>query len=90
MFKAADRSFLLRWCHARAVPCALPAEEGAPILLHHGRSGSGAWFRVAAEQEGFRLETHERDVLAAASTLPALLDALDAGIGRVTRRQAVA
>lgn len=85
MFTATDRSFVIRWCHARAVPCALPASDDEPILLRHGNNGDGGWFRLAAEPGGFRLETDDRDILAAASDLPALLDALDAGIGRVPR-----
>ena len=74
MLDQSDRQALLRWCTARRVTWA----ESAPgaVLL----TGAGPATRLCPGAEGWTLETEAGEALAAASNLPALLDAMDAGL----------
>ncbi len=74
MLDQSDRQALLRWCTARRVTWA----ESAPgaVLLR----GAGRATRLCPGQDGWTLETEAGEALAAASNLPALLDAMDAGL----------
>lgn len=74
MLDQSDRQALLRWCTARRVTWA----ESAPgaVLL----KGVGPATRLCPRADGWTLENEAGEALAAASNLPALLDAMDAGL----------
>jgi hypothetical protein len=80
-----DLHTLNRWCSARRL-CWQPArtDAGAPAVLLLGRFGGPAWagLLLASDDDGFVLLDAVGERLAEASDLLALLDALDAGIGR--------
>ena len=81
MFDPADRQFLQRWCRARRMKwLASTSTDGSPAILLFADAADRPPMRLVAGREGLRLETEGADILAAASTLPALLDVLDAGI----------
>jgi hypothetical protein len=89
MLTTADRQFLIRWCRARRVKWfAAVASDGGPAVLLIADTGPRVPMRVAFAPDGLRLETETGEVLAAASDLPALLDALDAGIADLPSRVA--
>jgi hypothetical protein len=75
MLDQSDRQALLRWCTARRITWA----ESAPgaVLL---KAPTGPATRLCPGAHGWTLETESGEALAAASNLPALLDAMDAGL----------
>jgi hypothetical protein len=75
MLDQADLHALERWCAARRVTWAECAHEA--VLL---RGGSGPAARLCPRADGWTLETEAGEALAAASNLPALLDAMDGGL----------
>ena len=85
MLDIEDLHTLNRWCGARRL-CWQPArtDAGAAAVLLQGRLGGPAWagLLLASDDDGFVLLDGIGDRLAEASDLLALLDALDAGIGR--------
>jgi hypothetical protein len=75
MLDQADLHALERWCAARRVTWAACAHDA--VLL---RGAAGPPARLCPRPDGWALETEAGEALAAASTLPALLDAMDAGL----------
>ena len=78
MLDQLDRQALLRWCHSRRVKWAEAAPDSVLLVAE---SGAGRATRLRPGEEGWQLETEAGEALAAASDLPALLDAMDAGVG---------
>jgi len=72
----------MRWTPARS-------DDGAPALLLQRRGQPTAdALLVVLDEDGFRLADTAGEVLASASDLPALLDALDGGVAEPLRRRA--
>ena len=86
-----DRQVLMRWCRARRVRwlATLGPDRQPAVLLVADGPGWPA-MRVLAERDGLLLETETGEILAAASGLQALLDAVDAGIAEVAGAAATA
>ena len=86
MPSTAELKHLSRWCSARRLHWQ-PArtEAGAPAILLRGDSARVAWhdMMLIEDDEGVALLDEHGDLLADASEIPALLDALDTGL--VTR-----
>ena len=86
MPSTAELKHLSRWCSARRLHWQ-PArtESGAPAILLRGDSASVAWhdMMLIEEDDGVALVDEQGDLLADASEILALLDALDTGL--VTR-----
>ena len=81
---------LASWCAARGMRWS-PArsDEGAPALLLDRRGQPQAEsMLVVLHEDGFHLRNAVGEELAAASELPALLDALDGGVAEPPRRRA--
>lgn len=82
MLKNGALRALASWCAARSTRW-VPAQtdDGRPGLLleRRGRTPAEAVL-VVPHQGGYRLVDGAGDVLASASALPALLDALDGGV----------
>jgi len=77
MLDQLDRQALLRWCHSRRMKW---AEAASDAVLLVAESGTGPATRLRPGEDGWQLETEAGEALAAASDLPALLDAMDAGL----------
>ncbi len=80
------------WCAARGMRwTAARSDDGAAALLldRRGQPSAEAML-VVLHDDGFRLVDAGGDVLASASDLPALLDALDGGVAEPPRRRAAA
>jgi hypothetical protein len=72
----------MRWTPART-------DDGAPALLLERRGRpAGESMMVVLNDDGFRLVDSNGDLLASASDLPALLDAVDGGVAEPPRRRA--
>ena len=84
MLDHADRHALGRWCRTRRVKwfAATTGAGGDAVLL---AADTGGWpaMRLVRVTDGWLLETGAGEALAAASALPALLDAMDAGIAEI-------
>ena len=83
MLDAADLRLLTRWCRDHAMrwqPLCVDA-DGTMLLLEPAEARH-PWQRMVltADDTGLRLEDELGEALAAASDLPALLDALDGGV----------
>lgn len=83
MLDTSDLRLLTRWCgdHAMRWQPLRTGADGAMLLLEPSVARH-PWQRMmlTADDAGFRLEDELGDALAAASDLPALLDALDGGV----------
>jgi hypothetical protein len=78
MLTRADLRMLSGWCHARGMTWLPGRAEGSAVgLLLQRNSGS---MLLASKAGELRLFDAAGQVLAVASNLPALLDALDGGI----------
>jgi len=78
-----DLTILTAWCRQRAMRwLALRADAAAAALLLEPWAATKPWqrMRLIAADDGLRLEDEAGDILASASDLPALLDALDGGV----------
>ncbi len=86
MPSTAELKHLSRWCSARRLHWQ-PArtEAGAPAILLRSDSVLVAWhdMMLIEDDDGVALLDEQGDLLADASEIPALLDALDSGL--VTR-----
>lgn len=81
MLEAADRLFLVRWCRARRVNWfAATTRQGTPTIMLLAEGFGAPPIRVIGEAGALRLVANDGEILAAASSLQSLLDALDAGI----------
>jgi hypothetical protein len=83
MLDAAELRLLTRWCQDQEMrwqPLRVDA-DGAMLVLEPAVARH-PWQRMVltADEAGLRLEDELGDALAAASDLPALLDALDGGL----------
>ena len=81
---------LATWCAARGMRWS-PArtEDGTPALMLERRGQPAAEaMLVLLHDDGFRLVNAAGEVLASASDLPSLLDALDGGVAESPRRRA--
>jgi hypothetical protein len=67
------------WCRARGMTW-LPGSGAAALVLRPQRRADGDALMIAQREGELRLLSRSGDVLAAASDLPALLDAIDAGV----------
>lgn len=84
MLATADLKILSRWCRNRRLNWApAAADDGAPTicLMPIGRHAPWQDLLLVAQDGGYRLRDAPGSILATASDLPALLDAVDAGIG---------
>ncbi|MDR3523117.1 MAG: hypothetical protein P4L66_03330 [Acetobacteraceae bacterium] len=88
MPSTAELKHLTRWCTARRLYWQ-PArtESGAPAILLRGNGMRVAWhdMMLTEEDDGVGLRDARGALLADASEIPALLDALDSGL--ITRPQ---
>ena len=81
MLDPSDRTVLLRWCRARHVTwSALSGPPEHPVITLLADVGPWSALHLTHDAAGWLLATPEGETLAAASSLPALLDAMDAGI----------
>jgi|GEM_PF-4842047 len=84
MLDQADRTVLVRWCRTRHVTwAALSGAPEHPVISLLAEEGPWAALRLSHEPSGWMLATEGGETLAAASSLPALLDAMDAGIAEL-------
>jgi len=83
MPSTAELKHLTRWCTARRLHWQ-PArsENGAPAILLRGSGMRVAWqdMMLTEEDDGVSLRDSRGTLLADASEIPALLDALDTGL----------
>jgi len=81
---ATDLRLLTSWCRGRGL-CWHPLrrDADAATLLLEPLAARHPWQRMVLTEadDGYRLEDEIGQMLAAASDLPALLDALDGGVG---------
>jgi hypothetical protein len=91
MIEYRDLVALAAWCRARGL-CWLPgrAHEGSEALLLERSRGLRASqsMLLVHDRHGFCLIDSLGDLLASASALPSLLDALDGGIAEASHRRA--
>lgn len=91
MLDSGDLRLLSRWCRARSLHWQPGvADDGRPALLLFGEPRNN--MMLLADDDEWRLLDAPGDVLAAASGLAELLDALDAGVGepaQISRREGV-
>lgn len=83
MLDAADLRTLSFWClqHRMSwMPGCSDAGEGGLLLCVAARAGIGSALLLLTGQPELRLVGREGETVASASTLPALLDALDGGV----------
>lgn len=96
MLDVSELRALTTWCQERALSWSpLQGDAGDDVMmLESGESRSGARRMFLFQKEGdFRLENAKGELLAKASDLPAVLDAVDGGVGeapRPARRQGFA
>jgi hypothetical protein len=79
----AEMRFLTAWCARRGLRwCPLRGEANRAEMLLEPLDARRPWqrLRLVLEDDGFALEDEPGEVLATASDLPALLDALDGGV----------
>jgi len=86
MLDAAELAVLARWCRAAALSWQPLGCAEETVLLLEPRAGERPWqrMRLCAGEAGYRLHDAADRLLAAATDLPALLDALDGGIADAT------
>ena len=94
MADTSELRLLTRWCRDHAMRWQpLRTDADGTILLLEPAITRHPWQRMVltADEAGFRLEDELGEALAAASDLPALLDALDGGVAeRATMARAEA
>ena len=80
-FAPVDIHTLSNWCKHRGLRWA-PGSSGEPSMLLERQTASRPWQRMVLchERDALRLLDETGTVLAEASTLPALLDAVDGGV----------
>ena len=86
MLDSVDLKLLARWCHDRRLRwMTLRAADGSPAVLLRPTSNDCTLegMLLVEEHDGFRLMDGPGNTLATASDLPALLDAVDAGVAEL-------
>lgn len=83
MLRSTELHHLNRWCRRHALRWYPAHRHGSAMLVLEGLRPRHAWARmiVAQTADGLRLQDERQEILATASTLPALLDAMEAGVG---------
>jgi hypothetical protein len=88
MLDAAELKTLAHWCRGRGLrffPLAIGA--AGTVILFERTEATRLWQRMKLilDDDGFRVCDELDETLASASDLPALLDALDGGVGEPVR-----
>lgn len=88
MLDTMELKTLASWCRSRGLRL-LPLQVGAEetVILFEPSEATRPWQRMklTLDDDGFRVCDELDDVLASASDLPALLDALDGGVAEPVR-----
>ena len=90
MLAPGDLRALSAWCSQRGLHW-VAGSSGEPSMLLEHQAGTRPWCRMVLcrEQEALRLLDETGALLAEASTLPALLDAMDGGVAEPKPTHAV-
>lgn len=86
MLESRELLQLTRWCKARQLhwqPAQTESRQPAILLQSHASRLAWDAMLLVEDDEGFALLDCAGEVLATTSDLPALLDALDAGLGKL-------